>query len=292
MRRLALVVLVVGCQQRASAPPPEATPAVAHVGSAAVAIDAPQASSCDANGHYRLRFRTNGADGWWLRLDVANNQATVVSDAEMLGLIGAPAVTTLDPKTCTLTVVAKTVKHGEIKLALVVAGDQVAGTLARSDEYQDKISPIAGLRETQPAKPFACIRPGVYEVSVVHVKKWKTDGKPSIGNCRDFADIHKAYVRLEMLGPNWYVDEVHSEPPYSQRFSRATVRREGECAMTVSLEVQDFKLHEAHVELRGDKVSGTTTDFTYEVMEDGDAGENMWSCHTTQGDVVWKRLAD
>jgi hypothetical protein len=293
MRRLVLVVLVVGCQQRASSPPVEANPAVAHVGSAraAVAIDAAP-SSCDVNGRYRLRFRTNGADGWWMRLNVANSQAAVVSDADMLGLLGATPVTTVDLKTCTMTVTATTVKHGEIKLALVVAGDQVAGTLARSDEYEDKISPISGLRETAPARLPACIHPGVYEIAVTHVKTWKTDGRPSIGSCRAFADTHTAHVRLEVLGHEVYIDEVHGEPPYGQTFGRAQVRRNGDCAIVMGIEVQDFRLHEATLELDGDKITGTTSDFTYEVMEDGDAGENMWSCHTRQGDVVWTRLAD
>lgn len=293
MRRLVLVVLVLGCQQRASSPPDESKPAVTHAGAAAaaLAIDAAP-SSCDVNGRYRLRFRTNGADGWWMRLNVANNQASITTDAEMLGLIGAPQALTVDLKTCTVTVTARTPKHGEIRVALVVAGNQVAGTLARSDEYEDKISPISGLRETTPAEIPSCIHPGAYEIAVTNVKKWKTGGRPSIGSCRAFADIHIPHVRLELLGHDLFIDEVHGEPPYSQTFGRAQVRREGDCVLVMSIEVQDFRLHEAKLELRGDKITGTTTDFTYEVMEDGEAGENMWSCHTQQGDVTLKRLAD
>jgi hypothetical protein len=291
MRCLVLVVLVLGCQQRTRSPPAESKPAVAPVGSAAVAIDATP-SSCDVNGRYRLRFRTNGADGWWMRLDVKHNQATVVSDAGMLGMIGAAQVTTVDLEACTMTVTSSSVKHGEIKVALVIAGDQVAGTLARTEAYEDKISPISGLRETVPAQVPACIHPGVYEIAVTNVKTWKTEGRPSIGGCRELADLHTAHVRLEMLGHDLYIDEVHGEPPYGQTFGRAQVRRNGDCAIVMGIEVQDFTLRQAALELHGDKITGTTPDFTYEVMEDGEAGENLWKCHTRQGDVIWKRLAD
>ena len=293
MRRLVLVVLVLGCRQRASSPPIESKPAESKpaVTDAALAIDAAP-SSCDLDGRYRLRFRTNGADGWWMRLNVVNHQASVGSDADMLGLAEATPVTTVDLATCALTVTARTAKHGEIRVALVIAGNQVAGTLARSDEHEDKISPIAGLRETTPPEVPACLHPGVYEVAVTNVKTWKTDGTPSFGSCRELADLHTPRVRLELLGRELYVDEVHSEPPYRQTFGRAQVRREGDCRFTLSLEVQDFRLHEAKLELRGDKVTGTTTDFTYDVMEDGEAGENLWSCHAQHGDVILKRVAD
>jgi hypothetical protein len=301
MRRLLVVVLVVGCQQRASGPTTgsgsavgsatHASPPVA-LGSAAAPVADAASSSCDVNGSYRLRFRTNGEDGWWMRLRVVNNQATVDSDAEMLGLLGAPTVTTVDRNACSLTLTANTAKNGEMKVALVVAGDKVAGTLARSDPYEDKIAPISGLREIAPPDLPKCLHPGVYEVSVGSVKKWKLEGHPKIGGCKEMADLNVIHVRLERLGSELYIDSVSGEPPYGQTFGRATVRRRGDCMFTMGIEVDDFRLHEAQIELDGDTGTGTTSDFTYQVMEDGEAGENMWQCHTQHGAVAWKRVAD
>ena len=271
-----------------TAPPPAASP-----GSAAP--PAPAAPACDLAGNYRLRFHSNGTDGWWLRLAVAGKDVKLSGKLDMLGLDeeGAPT-TVLDDKACTLKISKKTKQAGDLAIALEVKGDKVTGTVTRTANADDKLatSPITGLRETAPPKVPECIKPGAYELKVENVKKWTTEGSPGFGNCKTMADTAHTTVRVEILGDELYIDEVTRDAPYGQSFGRAELKRTGECEATFSLEVQDFHLMAAKVNFGGGKVNGKTTDFKYDVFEDGTAGENQWSCTTKDGDVVATRVGD
>lgn len=245
-------------------------------------------TACDLNGNYRLRFRAKGANGWWLKFSVEHDKLHVISDSQVLGLETTTPAVTLDTKACTITLGATT-KTGTVKIALTVAGAHVAGTVARTDD-QEKIAPIDGLRQTSPQEYPACIHPGLYEIHVANVKKWKLTGSPRIGNCKEMSD-KTVFVRLDLLGNELVIDEARDDEPHPQFFGRATVRWLSGCEIMFSLDVQDFRLHEAHTFLEDDGIHGTTSDFTYDFMENSDSGENLWSCHTNQGDVVWKRIS-
>ena len=297
MRRWLLVVALIGCDSGKQKP--ESTAGSAAAGSGATGSAAPgsaAATACDLSGTYRLRFHSNGTDGWWLRLNVKGKDIGVGGATNMLGLdeLG-PLTPTFDDKACVLTLAKQTKQAGDLKIVLNVVGENVTGTLTRTANADDKlaISPITGRRETTPPKLPDCIKPGVYQLSVTNVKKWKTEGSPSRGaTCKEMAGTVEPFVRVELLGDTLFVDEASSSEQHEQSFGRATVKREGECGATIALEVQDFKLANATITFAGDKFSGKTTDFTYEVFEDGEAGENMWSCTTRQGDVVGKRIGD
>ena len=290
--RWALFVIAIGaCQQKTA--PGEGSGS----GSATVprppAIDAAAAAiGCDLSGMYRLRYRSNNANGWWLRFVVEHDALRVVSDSGMLGLDAAKPKVTLDGKACAITIAAKTKQAGDLEIKLAVADANVAGTIARTDKYEEKIAPIAGLRETSPQNYPSCMKPGVYQIHVTNVKRWALSGHPRFGGCKEMGDDKTAFVRLELLGPDILVDEAERDDAHGQLFGRADVRKTNECEFTISLEVQDFKLHEAKMSFNGDTVTGTTPDFTFDFMEDGEAGENMWSCHAKHADVVWKRVAD
>lgn len=271
-----------------SAPPPAASP-----GSAAP--PAPATPACELAGNYRLRFHSNGVDGWWLRLAVQGKDVKLDGKLDMLGLDEAGAPTTvLDDKACTLTLTKQTKQAGDLKIALNIDGAKVTGTVTRTANADDKLatSPIEGLRETAAPKVPACIKPGAYELKVENVKKWTLEGSPGMGNCKTMADTAHTTVRVEVLGDTLYIDEVTGDKPYGQSFGRAELQRTGECEATIKLEVQDFQLLAAKLTFAGDKVTGKTTDFKYEVFEDGTAGENQWSCTTKDGDVVATRVGD
>jgi hypothetical protein len=254
------------------------------------------AAACDLTGNYRLRFFSNGAEGWWLRLAVAGKDVKPAGATNMLGLDEKGRLDAqFDDKACRLTLTKKTDQAGDLKIVLDVAGDKVTGTVSRTKNASEgkDTSPITGLRETAPPKYPPCIKPGVYTLNVENVKKWKTDGDPRFGaSCKSNAGTVEPFIRVELLGDTLLIDEASSGDAHEQSFGRATVKREGECDATIAIEVQDFKLATAKITFAGDKITGKTTDFTYEVFEDGEAGENQWSCTTKQGDVVGKRVGD
>ncbi len=299
MRALALILLLVACGKGSSSSSSgsgsgsgSATPAGS--GSAA-ATPAPAAPACELSGNYRLRFYSNGVDGWWLRLAVIGKDVKLDGKLDMLGLDEEGALTTvLDDKACTVTLSKQTKQAGDLKIALKVEGAKVTGTVARTVNATDgkATTPITGLRETTPPAVPACIKPGAYELKVANVKKWTLEGSPGMGNCKTMADTAHTTVRVEVLGDTLFIDEVTGDKPYGQSFGRAELERSGECEATISLEVQDFGLKAAKLTFAGDKITGKTTDFKYEVFEDGTAGENQWSCSTKDGDVVATRVGD
>jgi hypothetical protein len=295
MRSLALSLLLVACSK--DAPPPSAgssaPPAPPSV--AVTPAPAPAASTCDLTGTYRLRYHSNGTEGWWLHLTVAGKDVKLGGKLNMLGLDEpGPVTTTLDDKACTLTIAKLTKQAGDLKIALAIDGAKVTGTVSRTANADDKLatSPITGLRETAPPKVPACIRPGAYDLKIANVKKWATEGSPRMGTCKSMQHMATTRVRIAMLGDTVYMDEGGGGEPFDQSFGRAELKRTGECEATLSLEVQDFNLTEAKITFAGDKITGKTTAFKYEIFEDGTDGENMWGCTTKDGDVVATRVGD
>lgn len=146
MKFLWVVLFALGCSKEAATPPaPKPVPAPA-------AADA-AATVCSIDGTYRLRFHSNGADGWWLRLRVDKAKAEVTEKQEMLGLERGPIDTSVDPKTCELKLTKETKQAGKLEIAVVVdpATGAATGELTRSAGADDKApppSPIGGLRET------------------------------------------------------------------------------------------------------------------------------------------------
>ncbi|MBA3465401.1 MAG: hypothetical protein H0T46_36050 [Deltaproteobacteria bacterium] len=296
MRRLALLLLVVACSKESSkpstgsssSPPPSPAPAPA-------VAPAPAAPACDLTGTYRLRYHSNGSEGWWLRLTVVGKDVKLGDYLRMLGLDEASPVTTvLDDKACTLTITKATKQAGDLKIALAIDGSKVTGTVTRTANAGNDgaTTPIAGLRETAPPKIPACIRPGIYELRVANVKKWITEGSPRMGTCKSMQHMALTHVRVQLLGDTLYIDEGSSGPPYQQGFGRAEVTRTSECEATLVLGVQDFDLTESKITFAGDKITGKTTAFKYEIFEDGTDGENLWTCSTKEGDVIGTRVGD
>lgn len=252
-------------------------------------------TACNLEGSYRLRFHSNGADGWWLYLTVGRDKDVAITGGRlgMLGLREAgPTEIQIDDKACTLTIAKETQQAGDLEIALAVAGNKVTGTVKRTDKYGKPSTPIAGVRETAPEKAPDCIKPGAYTLDITGVKDWKTEGDPRDGSCKENADMNQKKIRVEVLGGEILIDEVAVEDPTEQGFGRAVLTKTADCEYDFSYDVENFTLKKAHIKFAPGSFSGTTTDFTYEVMEDGDEGENLWSCSTNAGTVVGKRIGD
>ena len=74
-------------------------------------------------GDYRIRFRTNGADGWFLRFTItgagADARGEITEGQGMLGVDKGPlTAVALDPSACTLTAKLHGEASDEVALAL------------------------------------------------------------------------------------------------------------------------------------------------------------------------------
>lgn len=254
--------------------------------------DAP--ATCTLDGEYRLRYRSNGTDGWWLRIAIDGGKAKLKS-RDVMDALRDPL--TLKADGCKATITSTGDHSGDVKLELAVdpKTQLVTGTLARTkggEKSEADSVPVTGRHDTTPNPAPACIKPGVYEIAV-GTTKWKlSEGEPRAGTCDSMADIAaKARVRVELLGDQLFVDEVSSDDN-EQTFGRATLGKKGDCDYDFELAIQDWSV-KATLKFAADgTITGTTGDTRYQVMEDGTAGENLWACTTSGAPLAGKRVAD
>jgi len=259
------------------------------------AIAAP--NECEVGGTYRLRFQTNGTDGWSLLVKVTGRKAEILAPQEMLDLVPGPIDLAVDAS-CRLALTKHTAQAGD--LAIKVAADAkgtVTGQLSRTAhlELGPATTPVTGVREAAPPKLPACLHPGAFRVRFDPKPRWKLDGEPFGGRmhvknaCKDLVASASVILRVEALGDVIVVDGAGSEAPYTQGFERGAVTRSGECAITLSIEMQDFKIHDAKLVLDGDRITGTAK-ARVEMFEDGEAGENLWACEAPEAPVIGERV--
>jgi hypothetical protein len=288
-------VLLLGCGKKQESQKTGSGTGVAS-GSAVtqVADAAAAAATCDLAGKYRLRFRSNGADGWWLRLEIKGTTAEL-AQKDVMDVLAAPLTFAADG--CKATITSKNEHSGDAKLEMTLdpKTNIVTGTLARTkggEKGEADSVPVTGRRDVGPIATPACIKPGLFEIGIGSTK-WKlSEGKPGRGNggCKDFTETAKQKVRVEMLGDELFVDEVSGEKD-EQSFARAKLTKKGDCAYDVELQVQDWSFT-GSVTFDGDKVTGTATQSRYQVFEDGEAGENLWACEAKNAPIEGKRVGD
>jgi len=283
MRIWLVVMLAVGCD---SGKP------VAGSGSAAAPV-------CSFDGTYRLRFHSNGADGWWLFLTVKDSAVQITGgQPEMIGLGWGKVAATLDPTRCTIVLASQTPRAGDMKLTLVPTSDgTVSGNITRTDAYgvaNEPNTPVKGRRESAPQVTPACLKVGVYKLETDPKTTWKLDGTPRVPmGCKEAAPINSvSYVRVSVLGPELYVDEVAPGQPWDQRFGRGIVTRDGDCAITLAFDKEDVRFTNAKLVFDGGVVTGTAGTMSYDFFENGEAGENHWKCSSTQVKLAGTRVAD
>jgi hypothetical protein len=291
VRALPILLLLFACDSGGSK---VKTSTTGSAGSAAPppAPDA-NAPTCDLTGNYRLRYRSNGADGWWLRFQIAGAKAQLVARDVMELFPQGPLTFTQDD--CTGTITGSTEHSGNTKLVftLAPATNAIAGDLSRTRGGEDKSGPqtvpIIGRRDVGPIDAPACIKPGIFELRVGKAR-WKlAQGHPRIGDCKDMTEMASARVRIEPLGEHLFVDEVGDKN--EQSFSRGKVTKISECKIGLALEIQDFSF-DGTLEFDGDTIKGVAKTARYQVFEDGEDGENLWACKTSKVPLEGKRIAD
>ncbi len=304
MRRRSLcwaAIVVTGCDKGASS-------GSAPTGSGPVIARPIDAAACDLGGTYRIRFRANGHDGWWLRLRITADHAEQIAKHALHILPAGPLAFVRDPTECKGTISATTESAGDVRLELVLdpATNAVTGQLSRSrgggKTYREAdTTPISGLRDVGAIAGAACINPGVYELAIGKTN-WKQKDSPGdchgskrrsrdcLNACVHYAHAARATVRVEPFGSELVIDEVSGDD-HHQGFARGMVVRKNECEYDVELKVQDFSFS-ATLVFAGDSIKGSARTTRFQVFEDGDAGENLWSCNATNAPIAGKRIAD
>ncbi|HUJ60604.1 MAG TPA: hypothetical protein VLX92_19015 [Kofleriaceae bacterium] len=250
---------------------------------------------CDFSGSYRIRFASNGSDGWWLRWKIAGGKAEVTAKDVMDVFPQGPVAFAADG--CTGTISAHTDHSGDTRLVFTLdpASNAIAGKLSRTlgggsgaDNGPETV-PVAGRRDVGPLGP-ACVKPGVYQLGFAKAK-WKLEeGHPRALSCKDMNEVAATRVRIEPLGDQLFVDEVSGDAN-EQGFGRGKATRTGDCAYDVVYEIETFKLDGSLV-FAGDAVTGRAKQMHYTFIEDGTAGENEWTCATRDAELAIKRIAE
>jgi hypothetical protein len=263
---------------------------------AAAPVDAAPAG-CDLAGDYRLRYRSNGEDGWWLRLNVTGTppKAKLTEDAEMLAVPAGPIDVTADPAACKLVAKTKSEHAGDIQVTFTVdpKTNAVTGQLTRSIKVSDDDSPtaITGMRDVGPPKTAACLHPGVFELDLDEKAKWKNTERTDKRSCEDAPiDALPTYVRVEPFGDTIEINETDIEAPHlQQRDAGGKVTVTGDCAYSVSLSDDRMNM-DLQLTFAGDQVTGTATHAKVQHVEGGDEAEELWECEAHGVKVTGKRL--
>lgn len=248
-------------------------------------------AGCELAGEYRLRFRTNGADGWILRFAVTPDGKGTFTEAQvMLGVDPAPlAAVTLDAAACKLNVRGTGRNAGDIGLALEVdkATGAVKGQMTRAKGSPDELNvAVTGWRTTgAPAMPDACFVPGIYKLQIDPKATWRNPDDDR--SCKDQqpADI---YVRIEAWGNDIAIDQVDTDPPHDQTWGDETVTRTG-CEVAFGLQSEQIELS-AQLTFVGGQVIGLVKSATIQVVEGTDISEDIWSCATDNATITLVKL--
>jgi hypothetical protein len=289
MRRVLLVVALAGCKKHEPAPP-----APAPVPPAPKVAPAPP---CDLAGSYRVRFESNDTKGWWLDFTIAAGKAQVTQPVPMFAL--APGPVTLEATDCKGVISAQSNNAGKVELVFTLdpKTNTVTGTLTREKgggTYGPAKQEVTGRRDVGGLGGPACLHAGVFKL-VAGKAAWKlSEGEPSkgLGCNQDTAETTTRFVRIQPYGDELVVDEVtEGDPAWVQGDGRIPVKRLGDCALEIDLQLQDYDFKEK-LTLAGDTITGTATDASFTFWEDGDGGENSWSCKATNVRILGTRVGD
>lgn len=295
MRMLLLLgIFVIGCKSSAKAPsaPPGPTP-----GSAASA-PATEAPRCDLVGTYRLRFASNGTDGWWWRFAVTETNGALSGNLSApIPVLGIEQTGPVDlrraPSGCAMTVTASgTIGDMIATLSLDEATNKVTGQLTRAkpeNAAENPPAPMSGMRDAPGATPTpagACVEAGVYELVLDPKAKYQPD--PAEEKC-DPRLLDKLRLRLEHLGPELYGDSLDKQG--AEIPGGLVVKSFKGCDVELEhLGVDGSTRVVAKLTFSGTNVTGTATTATYRILEDGEDGENMWNCTADNVPMTGRRL--
>ncbi|HEY3801329.1 MAG TPA: hypothetical protein VGL61_01940 [Kofleriaceae bacterium] len=284
--KAAVLALVAACGN--ADPGPRAT-------SRSTPAPAPKPAACQLDGHYRLQFRSNSTDGWWFRVQVAGDKATLPDGVEMLDLPAGPIALAADARACTVVLSGKSGQAGDVRVELVLdpKTNAVTGTLTRTKKIADDDSPVAirGRRDPGPLAAPACLHPGLFELAVDRTASWQLGGNPIRGwSCTTSDEMPMAVVRIEPFGDALVVEPVDAES-HKQSFDRAKITRTGECTFELVLDSESLSKLHARVTLGGDTIAGEAT-FAQVPLDDPQSGDARATCTAEHAKLIGRRVAD
>lgn len=238
------------------------------------------AAACDLAGAYRVRYASNGKEGWWFRFTVTGDKATLDEEASVLALEPGPLDLKLDTAKCTLTLGMKSraVEDATMVLTLDPKTHAVTGTFDRKKATDDKekSTKVAGVHDgTTPPKGPACVTRGIYKIEIAKAAKWKNSDASDDRPCED--PWIAVNFLAEPFGDTVAVSLREFDAPYKEQWGDDKVTKTGECTADVDLQGEGFKLT-AKLTFAADKITGTASLADQQIVEDGDEGENIWNC--------------
>ncbi|MFN0248828.1 MAG: hypothetical protein ACKV2T_18205 [Kofleriaceae bacterium] len=252
---------------------------------------APVAATCDLAGGYRVRFTSNGQEGWWFRFTVSGELATLDEPAEVLALPAGPLELKTDVAKCSLVLGAKSTAVGEatMTLALDPKTHAVTGTLARtkSHDEKEKSTSVVGVFDGAAVKGPSCVVAGIYKIGVDPKVKWKNKLPDDDRDCDDrWIDT---FVKVEPYGASVAISNRDFDAPYGERWGNDKVSKIDECNANLDLSGEGFEIA-AKVTFAADKITATASNVSVQVVEDGDDGENLWDCVAKDAPLVFTRV--
>ncbi len=260
----------------------------------AAAVPAAVPAGCDLRGDYKLRFRSNGHDGWWyrVRLDGDPVRAEFLDEIFVLQDRPGPGQLEVAAAGCGFTVRSRSGLAGEVALtAQLDPGDgtftgRLTRTRAHAADERDQV--VRGVRERGASAAPACAPAGVYRLSIDPKARWRnvdpTDDRPCRGISRRMGPV---LIRVEPLGPALVTTLARPEPPHAQAWSLDHTEARGPCAVALGLQDDATELA-AEVTFAAGAVRGTAR-VDHHVVEEDEHGEDLWHC-LVDGATITGRL--
>ncbi len=279
--------------KKTNPPVPEPATKVAPENPTPAEASRPSASACDFEGDYRVHFSSNNQDAWWFRFQIKGDQATLLRPVSVLSLQPGPLGLLADSKACTLQLTTKNKVVGDLsmKLTLDSKTNAISGTLQRSiaSSEAEKNTKVTGVFDGKaPPTHASCFVPGLYQFEFDNSFKWKNTDPDDDRDCSSAAKLASPFVlKLEPFLDTVAVTTHESYPPFEEAWPGATLTKKGDCEYSLKMSNEELNIA-ATLTLTADGIIGIADKADYQIVEDGEAGEEMWSCEVSAAKLSGK----
>lgn len=240
-------------------------------------------AQCVTDGHYRIQFDSNGRKGWWFRVKVEGETASLLAPVSMLGLKAGPLEWERASDACGFQIRAKSKVVDLLTMNIRVDPEtsQLTGDLTRTKEKDPakRTTPIEGRWDAIPqVSKTACFVPGVYKLAFDKKAKWANEEEGETEDCSGISDYASPLVfRLEPFGETIAITAHENYSSYEEGWPGATLISKGDCEINIKMGSEDLNV-EANLKLSAKGIEGRAVSANYQMVEDGEAGENLWNC--------------
>ena len=143
----------------------------------------------------------------------------------------------------------------------------------------EKHQSIRGVRDDGPPhSDAACIVPGIYALSFDLAVAWSNEDRDDDRDCSEAPYLASPlFVRVEPFGHDLTVTLREPQAPYEDEGADSSVSRSGPCTAVVDLGDGSTSAT-LQLTFSGDEIAGTAATASYQIVEDGTEGENIWTC--------------